>query len=192
VSVSLRSAVPDEHHLAALARAVAQLVGAAAFDDGHVMGLLLAILGIGHAQTAHVVGAQVHPEEVSGGDGPQFALRVLALGIEAGCLVVVPVHRVDVPALEFFALSVRIGDALLHRVGQQIVERGDVGEPPPAFQCFEKMARRDVGLPLVDMELKELLAAGGTAQTAQDAELAVVDVGNVGAAVLAGRKGIEL
>jgi hypothetical protein len=54
------------------------------------------------------------------------------------------------------------------------------------------MARRDVGLPLVDMELKELLAAGGTAQTAQDAELAVVDVGNVGAAVLAGRKGIEL
>jgi hypothetical protein len=31
-------------------------------------------------------------------------------------------------------------------------------------------------VPLVGMELKELLAGGGTAQTAQHAELAIVDV----------------
>jgi hypothetical protein len=42
------------------------------------------------------------------------------------------------------------------------------------------------------MKLKELLAGGRTAQAAQHAELAVVYVGDVGAAVLACRLGIEV
>jgi hypothetical protein len=47
------------------------LVGAAAFDDGHVMSLLFAILGIGHAQATHMVGAQVHPDV---GDHPKCTI----------------------------------------------------------------------------------------------------------------------
>ena len=65
------------------------------------------------------------------------------------------------------------------------VARGDVGESARAFEGSKEMARLDVGDPLVDMKLQELMPGGGTAQTAQHAELAVVDVGNVGASVWA-------
>lgn len=106
--------------------------------------------------------------------------------------MVVAVHSMNVPPVELLALGIGIGDPALHRFGQQSVERGDVGKPARTLQGFEKVARRDVGLPLVGMELKELLACGGTAQAAQHAELAVVNVGNIGAAVLAGGAGVEL
>jgi hypothetical protein len=42
------------------------------------------------------------------------------------------------------------------------------------------------------MELEELMSGGGTAQTPQHAQLAVVDVGNIRASVLARGLGIEL
>jgi hypothetical protein len=54
------------------------------------------------------------------------------------------------------------------------------------------MAGLDVGDTLVGIELKELLAGDRTAHAAQHAELAVVDVGNVGAPVLAQGLGVEL
>jgi hypothetical protein len=54
------------------------------------------------------------------------------------------------------------------------------------------MAWLDVSHPLVGMELEELLSGGGTAQTAQNAQLAIKDVGNIGAPVLACGLGIEL
>ncbi len=78
-----------------------------------------------------------------------------------------------------------------HRLGEQVVERGDVGESARTFERLEEVIRGDVGKPLVGVELEEFLAGGGTAQTAQDAELAVVDVGESGAAVLPGGAGIE-
>ena len=37
------------------------------------MGLLFAVLGIGHAQTTEVMGAHVHAEEMSGGGTAQTA-----------------------------------------------------------------------------------------------------------------------
>ena len=91
--------VPDEHDFAALGRAVAKLVGTAALDDGHVVSLFLAVLGIGHAEAAHVVVAHVHTEEVSGGDGAEFVFGVFALLVKAGGVVVMAVHGVEVPVV---------------------------------------------------------------------------------------------
>ena len=54
------------------------------------------------------------------------------------------------------------------------------------------MAGLNVGDSLVGMKLQELLASGRTAQASQGAELTVVDVGNVSAAVLARGLGVEL
>ncbi|MBC8128078.1 MAG: hypothetical protein H8M99_13135 [Gloeobacteraceae cyanobacterium ES-bin-144] len=54
------------------------------------------------------------------------------------------------------------------------------------------MAGLDVGDAFVGMELEKLLAGARTAQAAQNAELAVLDVRNVGAPVLARGLGIEL
>ena len=53
------------------------------------------------------------------------------------------------------------------------------------MEGFEKMTGFDIGNALISMKLEELLAGSGTAQTAQHAELAVMDVGNVGAAAVA-------
>ena len=53
------------------------------------MGLFLAVFGIGHAKAAHVVGAHVHAEEVSGGRGAEFALGIFAFLVEGGGAVVV-------------------------------------------------------------------------------------------------------
>lgn len=188
--------VPDEHDLATLGRTVAKLVGRAALDDGDVVGFLFTVLGIGHAEAAQVVAGQVHAEEVSGGDGAEFALGAFDLFVETGGVVVMAVHGVNVPVVEFFALGVGIGDALLHRPGEQLVEGGDVGEPTRAFESFEKVVGFDVGVALVGMKLEKLLAGGRAAQAAQHAELAVVDVvvdvGNVGAPVLARGLGVEL
>ena len=93
------------------------------------------------------------------------------------------IHRVDVPSVELLASGVGIGNVLLHGFGEQPVERGDIGEPPRALEGFEKMARRNAGQSLVGMELEELLPGGRTAQAAQHADLAVLDVGDIGAAV---------
>ena len=184
--------VPDEHDLAAFGCAVAKLVGAASLDDGDAVSLLFAVLGIGHAEAAHVMIAHVHAEEVSGGDEPEFAFGVFALRIEAGGVVVMAVHGVKVPVIKFPALGVGIGNPALHGSCTQTVARGDVGESARAFEGSKEMARLDVGDPLVGMKLQELMPGGGTAQTAQHAELAVVDVGNVGASVWARGLGIEL
>ena len=54
------------------------------------------------------------------------------------------------------------------------------------------MAGLDVGDSLIGMELEEFLASGRTAQAAQHAELAVMNVGYVGAPVLARGLWIEL
>ena len=53
------------------------------------------------------------------------------------------------------------------------------------MEDFEKMTGFDFGNALISMKLEKLLARSGTAQTAPHAELAIIDVGNVGAAVLA-------
>ena len=53
------------------------------------------------------------------------------------------------------------------------------------MEGFGKMTGFDIGNALISMKLEELLAGSGTAQTAQHAELAVMDVGNVGAAAVA-------
>jgi len=71
---------------------------------------------------------------VPGGDGAEFALEVFAFLIEAGGVVVMAVHGVEVPVVELFALGVGIGDVALHGAGEQVVERGDVSEPPRAFE----------------------------------------------------------
>jgi len=102
------------------------------------------------------------------------------------------VHGVEVSVGEFRALGVGIGNLARHRPGEQVVEGGDVGKSARAFEGFEKMAGFDVGDPLVGMELEELLPDGRGAQSAQHAELTVVDVGYVGAAVLARGLGVEL
>ena len=54
------------------------------------------------------------------------------------------------------------------------------------------MTGSNVSNPLIGMKLEELLAGSGTAQTAQYAELTIVDVGNVSAAVLACGLRIEI
>jgi hypothetical protein len=90
------------------------------------------------------------------------------------------------------SLGVGIGNAALHGLGKQPVEGSDIGESARAFESLEKMAWLDVSHPLVGMELEELLSGGGTAQTAQNAQLAIKDVGNIGAPVLACGFGIEL
>ena len=95
------------------------------------------------------------------------------------------VHRVEIPIFKFLALGVGIRDALLHLPGEKVVLRGDVSESTRAFEGFEKMTGVNVSNALIGMKLKELLAGSGTAQTAQYAELTIVDVGNVSAAVLA-------
>jgi hypothetical protein len=156
------------------------------------MGLFLAVLGIGHPEATHVVIAHVHAEEMPGGDGAEFAFGVFGLFIKAGGVVVMAVHGVEIPIIELLALGIGIGDALLHGPGKQLVEGGDVSEPPRAFEGFEKMAGLDVGDSLIGMELEEFLAGGRTAQAAQHAELAVMDVGYVGAPVLARGLWIEL
>ena len=51
------------------------------------------------------------------------------------------------------------------------------------LECFEKMARVDVGDILVGMILEEFLTGLRTAQAAQHAELAVMDIGDSGAGV---------
>ena len=53
------------------------------------------------------------------------------------------------------------------------------------------MAGFDVGDIFIGVVLEELLAGGGATQAAQDAELAIVDVGNSRAVALAGRAGIK-
>ena len=63
-------------------------------------------------------------------------------------------------SLELFELGVGIGDVLLHRPREQLVEGGDVCEPAWAFEGFEKMTRFDVGDTLVGMEVEEFLAGG--------------------------------
>jgi len=129
--------------------------------------------------------AHVHAEEVSGGGGAQFALGVFALRIEACGLVIMPVHRGEIPVVQFLALGVGIGNAAPHGLREQAVEGSDVGESAGTSEGFEKMARFDVCHPLVGMELEELMSGGGTAQTPQHAQLAIVDVGNIRAPVLA-------
>ena len=144
--------VPDEHDLAALGGTVAKLIGTAALDDGDVMGLFLAVFRIGHAEAAHVVGAHVvgahvHAEEVPGGRGAEFAFGVVAFLIEGSGVVVMAVHGVEVPVIEFLALGERIGDALLHRLGEQVVEGGDIGESARAFEGFEKWLGSMLAIP---------------------------------------------
>ena len=60
------------------------------------------------------------------------------------------------------------------------------------LRALKKMTRLDVGHPLVGMELEELMSGGGTAQTAQHAELAIMDIGDSGAIVLTLRPGVEI
>ena len=126
-----------------------------------------------------MVAAQVEAEEVAAGDG-----GVLGFGIEASGVVVVTVHGVEVPAAEFGTLGVGIGNALAHGLGEQVVEGSDVLEPAGTFERFEEVAGFDVGDIFIGVVLEELLAGGGATQAAQDAELAVVDVGNSRAVVL--------
>ena len=57
--------------------------------------------------------------------------------------------------------------------------------------CHEEVAGLDVGDVFIGVVLEELLAGGGTAQAAQHAELAIVDVGDSRAVVPAGRAGIK-
>ena len=155
-------------------------------------GFFLAVLGIGHAEATQVVIAHVHAEEMSGGDGAEFAYGVFALLVEAGCVVVMAVKGVEVPVMELLALGIGIGDTLLHGPGKQLVKGGDVGEPSRTFEGFEKMVWPDVGASLIGMELEEFLAGGRTAQAAQHAKLAIMDVGNLGAPVWARGLRIEL
>ena len=54
------------------------------------------------------------------------------------------------------------------------------------------MTGLDVGDIFIGVVLEELLAGGGGAQAAQDAELAIVDVGNARTVIPAGRNGIEV
>ena len=183
--------VPDEHDFAALGRAVAKLVGTAALDDGDVVGFFLAVAGVGHVKATEVVVAQVEAEEMAGGDGAGVAFGVLGFGIEAGGVVVVAVHGVKVPAAEFRALGVGIGNALADGLREEIVERGDVLKSAGTFERLEEVAGFDVGDIFIGVVLEELLAGGGGAQAAQHAELAVVDVGNSRAVVWAGRAGIK-
>ena len=94
------------------------------------MRFLFSVLGIGHAEVAHVVVAHVHAEKVSGGDGTSLAFGADALRIETGGFVIVPVHCVEIPMVKFRALRVGLGNLELHGRGWQLVEGGDVGEPP--------------------------------------------------------------
>lgn len=102
------------------------------------------------------------------------------------------INGIKIPVGEFLALGVGVGDARLHGAGKQVVERGDAGETSWAFEGFEEMTWFDVRDAMVGMKLEELLAGACTAQTAQHSELAVMDVGDVGAPVLARGLGIEL
>jgi hypothetical protein len=67
---------------------------------------------------------------------------------------------------------------LFHRPGEKFVKRDDTRESTRAFEGFEKMTRLNIGEALVGMKLEELLAGSRTAQTSQDAKLAVTDIGN--------------
>lgn len=78
--------------------------------------------------------AHVHAEAVPGGDGAEFALGVLALLVKAGGVVVMAVHGVEVPVVELLALGVGIRDAQIHGTREQLVKRGDAGEPPRASE----------------------------------------------------------
>jgi len=71
------------------------------------------------------------------------------------------------------------------------VERSDVLEPALALERLEEMACSDVGDILVGVILEKLLTGFRTAQAAQHAELAIVDVGDSGAVVLTFGPGIE-
>jgi len=155
------------------------------------MGLFLAVLRVGHVEATEVVAAQVEAEEVAAGDGPGVAFGVLGFGIEASGVVVVTVHGVEIPAAEFGTLGVGIGNALARGLGEQVVEGSNVLEPAGTFERLEEVAGFDVGDIFIGVVLEELLAGGGATQAAQDAELAVVDVRNSRAVVLAGRAGIE-
>ena len=129
--------------------------------------------------------AHFHAKEMSGGDAMEFAFGVFALFVEAGGVVVVAIYGIEIPVIKLLALGIGIGDTLLDRPGEQVVEGGDVGESPRAFGGYEKVTRLDVGDTLVGMELEEFLTGGRTAQEAQHAELAVMDIGNVGAPIRA-------
>ena len=76
------------------------------------------------------------------------------------------INGIKIPVVEFLALGVGVGEARLHGSGEQVVEGGDVGETPRAFECFEKMTWFDVGDAMVGMKLEELLTRACTAQTA--------------------------
>jgi hypothetical protein len=183
--------VPDEQDLAAFGGSVTQLPGAAAFDDGDVVGFLFAVFGVGHVEAAEVMGAQVQAEEVTCGDGAGVAFGVLGFGIEAGGVVVVAVHGVEVPAGEFGTCGVGIGDALAHGLGGQAGERGDVGKSAWTLEGFEEVAGINVGDILVGVILEQLLAGGRSVQATQDAKQAVVNIGNPLTVVSAVGTGIE-
>ena len=140
------------------------------------MGFLFPVLGIGHPKNAHVVSAHVHAEEVSGGDGAEFTFGGFVLLVETCGMMVMAVHRVEIPIFKFLALGVGIRDALLHLPGEKVVLRGDVSESAGAFEGFEKMTGVNVSNALICMKLEELLAGSGTAQTAQYAGLTILDV----------------
>ena len=61
----------------------------------------------------------------------------------------------------------------------------------PVLERLEEMARIDVGDILVGMILEKFLTGFRTAQAAQHAELAIVDVGDSGAVILPLRPGVK-
>jgi hypothetical protein len=69
-----------------------------------------------------VVGSHVHADEVTGADGAGVAFSVLGFGIEAGGVVIVAVHGIEIPAAVFGALGVGIGHALAHGLGEWRVD----------------------------------------------------------------------
>ena len=136
--------------------------------------------------------AEVYPKGMAGGNGAEIPLRVGGFGIEAGGFLIVSIDGIDVPAIEFGALGIGIGDVAVHGKGEQVIERDDVGEPAGTLERLEKMVGVDIGDILVGMVLKKLLTGDRVAQATQDAELAKVKVRDCCALVLSVRLRIEI